>query len=279
MGNHHQIRLHLAGGSWAAFQRTRERVSTFTPSRRDFRAFQSPDRSHGAQRRCYLPCWLRLSRRALSAHIIQKIAFAQLTVSIAGGQNAWLRKGDLDTTLALLCRGAHFDRALYVSLAVGLDLSDRALAERQGFGDLYEDAYRYGQRNAPSGSGKFAPLDGDVTPARNLIRFAECNVSFCTRQFRTSAANIVFSVRDRPIHAPTEFLQCLSYAAQPAQHMTVQSHFIDAARIGVDREEDIAANRPWAGMMQIAQRAPPAVDAARPRARHRFPISGSVIPG
>ncbi len=44
---------------------------------------------------------------------------------------------DLDT-LALLCRGAGFERALFVTLAVGLDNPERALAGAETFGKLYE---------------------------------------------------------------------------------------------------------------------------------------------
>ncbi|MGZ5988221.1 MAG: DUF2336 domain-containing protein, partial [Rhizomicrobium sp.] len=44
---------------------------------------------------------------------------------------------DLDT-LALLCRGAGFERALFVTIAVGLDNPERALAGAEAFGKLYE---------------------------------------------------------------------------------------------------------------------------------------------
>jgi uncharacterized protein (DUF2336 family) len=44
---------------------------------------------------------------------------------------------DLDT-LALLCRGASFDRALFVTLAVALDKSSSGLAKADEFGVLYE---------------------------------------------------------------------------------------------------------------------------------------------
>lgn len=44
---------------------------------------------------------------------------------------------DLDT-LALLCRGAGFERALFVTLAVGLDRTERALSGAEEFGKLYE---------------------------------------------------------------------------------------------------------------------------------------------
>lgn len=44
---------------------------------------------------------------------------------------------DLDT-VALLCRGANFDRALFVTLAINLDGKDRGLIAAEEFGKLYE---------------------------------------------------------------------------------------------------------------------------------------------
>ena len=44
---------------------------------------------------------------------------------------------DLDT-IALLCRGSQFDRALFISLAVGLRHAENALAGAEDFGKLYE---------------------------------------------------------------------------------------------------------------------------------------------
>jgi uncharacterized protein (DUF2336 family) len=44
---------------------------------------------------------------------------------------------DLDT-LALLCRGSDFERALFVTLAVALDKSGGGLAKAEEFGRLYE---------------------------------------------------------------------------------------------------------------------------------------------
>jgi len=41
-------------------------------------------------------------------------------------------------TLALLSRGAGFDRGLFVTLAVGLDKTSHGLAKAEEFGALYE---------------------------------------------------------------------------------------------------------------------------------------------
>ena len=66
-----------------------------------------------------------------------KIAFARLTEVDMDLIERVVETFDLDT-IALLCRGANFDRALFVSLAVGLDHPDRALAGAEQFGKLYE---------------------------------------------------------------------------------------------------------------------------------------------
>lgn len=44
---------------------------------------------------------------------------------------------DIDT-LALLCRGASFDRGLFVTIAIGLDASEKGLGRAEEFGKLYE---------------------------------------------------------------------------------------------------------------------------------------------
>jgi hypothetical protein len=43
---------------------------------------------------------------------------------------------DIDT-LALLCRGANFDRALFVTMAIALDSSEKGLGRAEEFGKLY----------------------------------------------------------------------------------------------------------------------------------------------
>ena len=66
-----------------------------------------------------------------------KLAFARLTDVEFDVVDRAVEAADLDT-VALLCRGARFDRALFVALAVGLDKTDRGLAAADAFGDLYE---------------------------------------------------------------------------------------------------------------------------------------------
>ena len=121
----------------AAFQRTRERVSSSYAQPEDFDL--SKRRIDRMERKGTLipPVLVALMREGPSARTSFKIALAQLSGIDYPVVERVVEEGDLDT-LALLCRGAHFDRALYVSLAVGLDRSDSALAGAEQFGDLYE---------------------------------------------------------------------------------------------------------------------------------------------
>ena len=73
----------------------------------------------------------------LTARTAFKIAFARLTDVEFELIERLVEGRDLDT-VALLCRGSNFDRALFVSLAVGLDRGDRALDGADEFGKLYE---------------------------------------------------------------------------------------------------------------------------------------------
>lgn len=66
-----------------------------------------------------------------------KLAFAALTDVEFDVVDRAVDAADLDT-VALLCRGARFDRGLFVALAVGLDKTDRGLAAAEDFGQLYE---------------------------------------------------------------------------------------------------------------------------------------------
>ena len=77
------------------------------------------------------PVLVALMREGPSARTSFKIAFAQLTDIDYPVVERVVEEGDLDT-LALLCRGAHFDRALFVSLAVGLDRERSRPGGRRG---------------------------------------------------------------------------------------------------------------------------------------------------
>jgi uncharacterized protein (DUF2336 family) len=118
-----------------AFQRTRTRVSTRYNQPEDFE--QSKRRIDGMGRRGSLipPALVTLMREGAVTRTSFKIALARLTGVEYEQVDRVVEGQDLDT-LALLCRGSQFDRALFVSLAVGL--SDRAFDGAEEFGRLYE---------------------------------------------------------------------------------------------------------------------------------------------
>lgn len=121
----------------AAFQRSRVKVSQHYKQPGDFEAAKR--RIDEMQRKGALvpPVLVTLMREGLAGRTAFKIAFARLTDVEYDVIERAVEMRDLDT-LALLCRGSQFDRALYVSLAVSLDHSDRAMDGAQEFGKLYE---------------------------------------------------------------------------------------------------------------------------------------------
>ncbi len=121
----------------AAFQRSRVRVSNLYKQPDDFELAKR--RIDELQRKSALipPVLVSLMREGFSARTAFKLAFARLTDVEFDVIERAVEGQDMDT-VALLCRGSQFDRALYVSLAVGLDRSDRAMDGAQEFGKLYE---------------------------------------------------------------------------------------------------------------------------------------------
>jgi uncharacterized protein (DUF2336 family) len=119
----------------AAFQRSRTRVSNLYKQPDDFESARR--RIDDLQRKGALtpPVLVTLMREGLGGRTAFKIAFARLTDVEYDVIERVIETQDLDT-VALLCRGSQFDRALYVSLAVAL--SDRAMDGAQEFGRLYE---------------------------------------------------------------------------------------------------------------------------------------------
>ena len=119
----------------AAFQRSRTRVSNLYKQPDDFESARR--RIDDLQRKGALipPVLVTLMREGLSGRTAFKIAFARLTDVEYDVIERVIETQDLDT-VALLCRGSQFDRALYVSLAVAL--GDRAMDGAQEFGRLYE---------------------------------------------------------------------------------------------------------------------------------------------
>lgn len=122
-----------------AFARSRERVSRVYK--------QMPDDFDDSSLRIDLlerhggglkpPALISLLREGNGARTAFKIAFARLTEVDFDLIERVVENFDLDTA-ALLCRGSNFDRALFVSLAIGLDRPDRAMAGAEEFGKLYE---------------------------------------------------------------------------------------------------------------------------------------------
>ena len=121
-----------------AFARTRNRVTSAWR--------QVPDDLPAAKKRLAA---LEASRQLVPATLVTLLregkpgptafvlAFARLADVDYDVVDRCVESEDTDT-LALLCRGAKFDRSLFVTLAIGLDRSDRGLGHADAFGKIYE---------------------------------------------------------------------------------------------------------------------------------------------
>jgi uncharacterized protein (DUF2336 family) len=120
----------------AAFQRSRTRISGRYGHPEDFD--QAKQRVDALARKGGLvpPALMTLLREGPAARTAFKIALARLCDVPFDLVERVVEAQDLDT-LALLCRGANFDRALFVSLGVALDGGDRALDGVDAFAKLY----------------------------------------------------------------------------------------------------------------------------------------------
>ena len=83
------------------------------------------------------PSLVTMLREGPGARTAFKLALARLTDVEFDLVQRVVEGKDMDT-LALLCRGANFNRPLFVSLAIALDGQDRALGGAEEFGNLYE---------------------------------------------------------------------------------------------------------------------------------------------
>lgn len=119
----------------AAFARTRREVSHRYTLPEDFEAAKR--RIDGMARKGGLapPVLVNLMREGPMSRTAFKLAFARLIDVDYELIERVIEGGDWDT-MALLCRGAQFNRALFVSLAVGL--GDQAMDGAEDFGNLYE---------------------------------------------------------------------------------------------------------------------------------------------
>jgi uncharacterized protein (DUF2336 family) len=83
------------------------------------------------------PVLVGLLREGKTGRTAFMVAFARLAgVEFDTVQRA-VAAHDIDT-VALLCRGSNFERALFIALAIGLDGKDRGLDAANEFGKLYE---------------------------------------------------------------------------------------------------------------------------------------------
>jgi len=121
-----------------AFERSRSRVTTrYRRLPEDMADARKRLAALEAQRLLVPPVLASLLREGLASRTAFILSFAKLAdVEFEVVQQA-VDAPDLDT-LALLSRGANFDRGLFVTLAVGLDKSSTGLAKAEQYGALYE---------------------------------------------------------------------------------------------------------------------------------------------
>jgi uncharacterized protein (DUF2336 family) len=121
-----------------AFQRSRSRVTG--------QYHQPPEDMPAARKRLAAlekaglvqpPVLVSLMREGPGARTLFKLVCSRLVDVDFDVVDRAIESCDLDT-FALLCRGARFDKGLFVTMAVGLDQSARGLANAEQFGALYD---------------------------------------------------------------------------------------------------------------------------------------------
>ncbi len=121
-----------------AFERSRTRISkTYRRRPEDFVAAQARIAQYSTRGQLKAPLLATLLREGATGRTSFIMAFANLADVEFDAVEPAVQDGDLDT-LALLCRGAGLDRALFVTIAVGLDKTERGMANAEKFGALYE---------------------------------------------------------------------------------------------------------------------------------------------
>jgi uncharacterized protein (DUF2336 family) len=121
-----------------AFERSRARITTAFRQMPEDLALAQKRLSLVEANKQLLPAFLpSLLREGKGSRTVFKLAFAKLVDVPFDVIDPAVETPDIDT-LALLCRGASFDRALFVTIAIGLDGSDRGLGRAEEFGKLYE---------------------------------------------------------------------------------------------------------------------------------------------
>lgn len=121
-----------------AFLRGRQHVrDTFRAVMKDFEAAKKRIAVLEKQGQLKPATLATLLREGMPSRPAFLVAFARLADVEIDLVERVVETRDLDT-LALLCRGASLDRALYVTLALSLDGQGRAMAGAKELGDLYE---------------------------------------------------------------------------------------------------------------------------------------------
>jgi uncharacterized protein (DUF2336 family) len=121
-----------------AFERSRSRVTpAYARIPEDFAAANKRVAVLDARKELVPTVLVSLMREGAGARTTFKLALSRLADVDFGVVDAAVADGDIDT-LALLCRGSGFNRALFVTLAVGLDRSNAGMSRADEFGKLYE---------------------------------------------------------------------------------------------------------------------------------------------
>ena len=121
-----------------AFERSRARVTTAFRNMPDDMALAKKRLSLIEANKQLQPSVLpSLLREGKGSRTVFMLAFGKLVDVSFDVIEPAVETPDIDT-LALLCRGAGFDRGLFVTLAIGLDASEKGLGQAEMFGKLYE---------------------------------------------------------------------------------------------------------------------------------------------
>jgi uncharacterized protein (DUF2336 family) len=121
-----------------AFNRSRDRLSKqYGAQPEDMAAANKRVNAMARQGELLPPVLVSLLREGAPGRTAFMAAFARLADVDFELIQRTVASHDLDT-VALLCRGANFDRGLFVTLAINLDGKDRGLTAAEEFGKLYE---------------------------------------------------------------------------------------------------------------------------------------------
>jgi uncharacterized protein (DUF2336 family) len=121
-----------------AFERSRARVTTaYRQVPEDLILAKKRLSTIEAKMQLLPPVLPSLLREGKTSRTTFKLALAKLVDVSYDVIEPAVERPDIDT-LALLCRGADFDRALFITIAISLDTSEKGLGRADEFGKLYE---------------------------------------------------------------------------------------------------------------------------------------------